>query len=482
MQRWGGCVRGEGLLGGGGRGGLCGGWRHGLKPTVLRHACGEGRLRAGSLEVVSAPIVAVIGGGQLARMMQEEAGALGIHLRALVEAADGSTGQVTPDALVGAADDEAAVRAVVAGDGTQGPGGEPAAVVTFEHEHQNASLLERLQAEGVSVQPAPQALELARDKLAMRRAMSQAGLPQPAWAEVGGPGQEAAEQMADAVEAFAVEPGGPVVLKTPRGGYDGHGVLLVRSAESLHEGEAAEWLASVARARAGQGDGRGTGGGGSLGGAAVTSLLVEQAIPFTRELAVLLARRPSGQIAVWPVAQTVQDDGMCAEVLAPAPGLDSVAVEEAELIGRTVAERTGVTGVLAVELFAVETFGEPTRLYVNELAMRPHNSGHWTQDGAVTSQFAQHLRAVLDLPLGATDTTAPTTVMVNLIGGQHEPGADALARAMAAQPEARIHLYGKQWRSGRKLGHVNMTVGQGQEVADVVEQARETVAILRGDA
>ena len=161
MQRWGGCVRGEGLLGGGGRGGLCGGWRHGLKPTVLRHACGEGRLRAGSLEVVSAPIVAVIGGGQLARMMQEEASALGIHLRALVEAADGSTGQVTPDAFVGAADDEAAVRAVVAGDGTQGPGGEPAAVVTFEHEHQDASLLERLQAESVSVQPTPQALELA---------------------------------------------------------------------------------------------------------------------------------------------------------------------------------------------------------------------------------------------------------------------------------------------------------------------------------
>lgn len=214
----------------------------------------------------------------------------------------------------------------------------------------------------------------------------------------------------------------------------------------------------------------------------VTSLLVEQAIPFTRELAVLLARTPSGQVEVWPVAQTVQEDGMCAEVLAPAPGLDSTAVEEAELIGRTVAERAGVTGVLAVELFAVETFGEPTRLYVNELAMRPHNSGHWTQDGSVTSQFAQHLRAVLDLPLGATEATAPTTVMVNLIGGRREPGPDALARAMAAHPEARIHLYGKQWRAGRKLGHVTMTVGPHQEVAEVVEQARGAVAILRGDA
>ena len=415
-------------------------------------------------------------------MMQEEASALGIHLRSLVEAADGSTGQVVVDAPVGAADDEAAVRAVTAGDGTQGPGGKPVAVLTFEHEHQDSSLLERLQDEGVSVQPTPQALELARDKLAMRRAMSEAGLPQPAWMEVGGAHQETAEQMADAVEAFAADHGWPVVLKTPRGGYDGHGVLLVRSAESLHEGEAVEWLTSVARARAGQSDGQGAGGGGSLGGAAVTSLLVERAIPFTRELAVLLARSPSGRIAVWPVAQTVQEDGMCAEVLAPAPGLDSAAVEEAELIGRTVAERAGVTGVLAVELFAVETFGEPTRLYVNELAMRPHNSGHWTQDGAVTSQFAQHLRAVLDLPLGATEATAPTTVMVNLIGGWREPGADALPRAMAAQPDARIHLYGKQWRPGRKLGHVNMTVGQDQEVADVVEQAHDVVAILRGDA
>ena len=424
----------------------------------------------------------MIGGGQLARMMQEEASALGIHLRSLVEAADGSTGQVVVDAPVGAADDEAAVRAVTAGDGTQGPGGEPVAVLTFEHEHQDSSLLERLQDEGVSVQPTPQALELARDKLAMRRAMSEVGLPQPAWVEVGGPQQETAQEMSDAVEAFAAEHGWPVVLKTPRGGYDGHGVLLVRSAESLHEGEAVEWLTSVARARAGQSDGQGAGGGGSLGGAAVTSLLVERAIPFTRELAVLLARSPSGRIAVWPVAQTVQEDGMCAEVLAPAPGLDSAAVEEAELIGRTVAERAGVTGVLAVELFAVETFGEPTRLYVNELAMRPHNSGHWTQDGAVTSQFAQHLRAVLDLPLGATEATAPTTVMVNLIGGRREPGADALSRAMAAQPDARIHLYGKQWRPGRKLGHVNMTVGSDQEVADVVEQARDVVAILRGDA
>ena len=396
-------------------------------------------------------------------MMAPAATNLGLNLHILAE---------TPQ--VGAV---AAVRTAVVGDyknlDTLREFAAGKDVITFDHEHVPTELLHTLIAEGVNVQPRPEALQYAQDKLLMRAAIERLGLPNPRWAKVS--------TLTELLE-FGDATGWPVVLKTPRGGYDGHGVLLVHSAESLREGEAAEWIASVARARAGQSDGRGTGGGGSLGGAAVTSLLVEQAIPFTRELAVLLARTPSGQVAVWPVAQTVQEDGMCAEVLAPAPGLDSVAVEEAELIGRAVAEHAGVTGVLAVELFAVETFGEPTRLYVNELAMRPHNSGHWTQDGAVTSQFAQHLRAVLDLPLGATEATAPTTVMVNLIGGRHEPGADALARAMAAHPDARIHLYGKQWRQGRKLGHVTMTVGRGQEVADVVEQARGAVAILRGDA
>lgn len=429
--------------------------------------------------------MAVIGGGQLARMMQEEASALGIDLRVLVESSTGSAGRVTVHAPVGAADDEAAVRALLTGAPTAGAeagdpaGGGPAQVLTFEHEHQDSALLQALQAEGVSVQPAPRALELARDKLAMRRAMDQAGLPQPAWAEVAGSAQE----MTEAVAAFAAEHGWPVVLKTPRGGYDGHGVLLVREPEGLRTGEAADWIASVARTLAGEDGqpGQTAGGGGSLGGGAVASLLVEQAIPFTRELAVLLARSPSGQVAVWPVAHTFQEDGMCAEVIAPAPGLDSVAVEEAEHIGRAIAQRFEVTGVLAVELFAVEAFGQPTRLYVNELAMRPHNSGHWTQDGAVTSQFAQHLRAVLDLPLGSTRATAPVTVMVNLIGGQREPGPQVLVRAMAAEPEARIHLYGKEWRRGRKLGHVTITGAPGQEAAEVLERAREVVAILRDE-
>ncbi|WP_103063849.1 5-(carboxyamino)imidazole ribonucleotide synthase [Actinomyces qiguomingii] len=416
---------------------------------------------------MSAPILAVIGGGQLARMMQEEASVLGIHLRTLVEAPNGAAAQVTVDAPVGRADDADAVRALVAG----------AAAVTFEHEHQDSALLSRLQAEGLPVRPAPEALLLARDKLAMRREVEAAVLPQPAWTEIAGDAQEMRAQ----VRRFAAEHGWPVVVKTPRGGYDGHGVLMVDSA-GLDHAEAASWLESTAAARAGHAC-AGAGGGGSLGGGAVTSLLVEEAVPFTRELAVLLARRPCGQIAVWPVIESVQSGGICVETVAPAPGLDPEAARHAVRIARTIAERADVTGVLAVELFAVED-SEGTRLYINELAMRPHNSGHWTQDGAVTSQFAQHLRAVLDLPLGATASIAPTTVMVNLLGGQTPAPADALARAMALDPQARIHLYGKRWRPGRKLGHVNLTTTatDPEGIAAARERARAVVAILRGES
>ena len=211
-------------------------------------------------------------------------------------------------------------------------------------------------------------------------------------------------------------------------------------------------------------------------------------MPFTRELAVLLARSPGGRVAVWPVVETVQADGVCAQVLAPAPGLDARAAAEAERIGRVIAERFGVTGVLAVELFAVEEPGGACALYVNELAMRPHNSGHWTQDGAFTSQFAQHLRAVLDLPLGSGAPTARATVMVNLLGGQAPPPPDGLARALAFEPAARIHLYGKAWRPGRKLGHVNLVLPgdpdrapDPREVELLRERARAVVALLRGD-
>ncbi|WP_244901015.1 5-(carboxyamino)imidazole ribonucleotide synthase [Actinomyces graevenitzii] len=416
---------------------------------------------------MSAPTVAVIGGGQLARMMQEEASALGVHLRALVEAPDGSAAQVMPDAPVGRADDAGAVRDLLQPkQGEQPQDLADAAVLTFEHEHQDHALLQQLAAQGVSVQPSAQALLYARDKLEMRRAMTRLELPQPAWSPVSQPAE---------VLEFALQHGWPVVLKTPQGGYDGHGVLLVNDAAELENGEAAKWFKALA-------DGAGVGGGGSLGGAQVSCLLVEQAVNFTRELAALVARNPSGQVEAWPVVETVQVEGMCDTVLAPAPGLKPATAALAQQVAKRVASELEVTGVLAVEMFVVEGDGGD-QLYINELAMRPHNSGHWSQDGALTSQFEQHLRAVLDWPLGSAQLVAPT-VMVNVIGWRQETDAplpdpsSRLAQALQLAPQAKIHLYGKQARRGRKLGHVNLSLAEGQDPAQAVEIGRQVAHVL----
>ena len=411
--------------------------------------------------------MAVIGGGQLARMMQEEASALGVHLRALVEAPDGSAAQVMPDAPVGRSDDAGAVHDLLQPKrGEQPQDLADAAVLTFEHEHQDHALLQQLAAQGVSVQPSAQALLYARDKLEMRRAMTRLELPQPAWRPVSQPAE---------VLEFALQHGWPVVLKTPQGGYDGHGVLLVNDAAELETGEAAKWFKALA-------DGAGVGGGGSLGGAQVSCLLVEQAVNFTRELAALVARNPSGQVEAWPVVETVQVEGMCDTVLAPAPGLKPATAALAQQVAKRVASELEVTGVLAVEMFVVEGDGGD-QLYINELAMRPHNSGHWSQDGALTSQFEQHLRAVLDWPLGSAQLVAPT-VMVNVIGWRQETDAplpdpsSRLAQALQVAPQAKIHLYGKQARRGRKLGHVNLSLAEGQDPAQAVEIGRQVAHVL----
>jgi phosphoribosylaminoimidazole carboxylase len=400
-------------------------------------------------------------------MMQEEASALGVHLRALVEAPDGSAAQVMPDAPVGRADDAGAVHDLLQPKrGEQPQDLADAAVLTFEHEHQDHALLQQLAAQGVSVQPSAQALLYARDKLEMRRAMTRLELPQPAWRPVSQPAE---------VLEFAVQHGWPVVLKTPQGGYDGHGVLLVNDAAELENGEAAKWFKALA-------DGAGVGGGGSLGGAQVSCLLVEQAVNFTRELAALVARNPSGQVEAWPVVETVQVEGMCDTVLAPAPGLKPATAALAQQVAKRVASELEVTGVLAVEMFVVEGDGGD-QLYINELAMRPHNSGHWSQDGALTSQFEQHLRAVLDWPLGSAQLVAPT-VMVNVIGWRQETDAplpdpsSRLAQALQVAPQAKIHLYGKQARRGRKLGHVNLSLAEGQDPAQAVEIGRQVAHVL----
>jgi 5-(carboxyamino)imidazole ribonucleotide synthase len=258
----------------------------------------------------------------------------------------------------------------------------------------------------------------------MRERLEALGIPVPDWATA---------VDADAVAAFLAAHGGVAIAKTPRGGYDGKGVRVVRDAHAVDD-----WL------------GAGT-------------VLLEELVPFRRELAQLVARRPSGELAVWPVVETVQRDGVCAEVTAPAPGPDSAVAAE---IGERIAVGLGVTGVLAVELFETAD----GRLLVNELAMRPHNSGHWTIDGAVTSQFEQHLRAVLDLPLGDPSPRAPWSVMVNVLGGP--PGAtipDRYPAAMTAHPAVRFHDYGKASRPGRKVGHVTAT---GSSLDAVLAEAR----------
>lgn len=396
---------------------------------------------------LDAPVtVAVVGGGQLARMMAPAASELGVGLRVLVEDPASSAAQVVSDAPVGAASDDAAIRDLIA----PGDGRPAATVLTFEHEHVPNALLTDLISHGTPVHPGPHALVQAQDKIVMRRRLTELGLPCPRWAAL--PEEPGAGRAV--LAGFLGEVGGEAVVKTSRGGYDGKGVRVVSSPDDV-----ADWFEGVA-----------------AGG---PPLLVEEKVPFVRELAALVARRPSGEVRTWPVVESIQRDGVCSEVVAPAPDLAPEAEARSREIAVAVAEGLDVTGVLAVELFETRDADGTVRVLVNELAMRPHNSGHWTIDGAVTSQFEQHLRAVLDLPLGDTAARAPWTVMANVLGSGLDALTDALPTVLARFPEARVNLYGKGIRPGRKLGHVNVS---GTDLAEVRRRAVEAAALLRGQA
>ena len=344
---------------------------------------------------------ALYSGGQLARMMQESAVALGINLRALVEASDGSTGQVTVDKAVGEPADLDAVRALIDG----------ADVLTFEHEHIPAPTMEEA-ARLVSVQPPASALLYAQDKLAMRERLTEMGIPCPAWACV-----EDEAQLAE----FGATIGWPLIVKTPRGGYDGHGVAVAHSPADV-----SSWW------------------GNGL-------LLAEALVPFTGEVAALLARTPSGEIASWPVASTVQIDGVCAEVTAPAAGIRPETAAEAQRIGERIAAELGVTGVLAVEMFVV---GDTHELVVNEIAPRPHNSGHHTLDACAADQFQQQVRIMCNLPPADTKLLS-SCCMANILGDVwQEDGGEPNWLPLQSNPNAHLHLYGKKAaRKGRKMGH-----------------------------
>ncbi len=375
-----------------------------------------------------APTLAVVGGGQLARMMAQPAIAMGLPLRLLAEAEGVSAAQVIPDHLVGDYTDLPTLRRVTAG----------ASVVTFDHEHVPTEHLHALEADGIAVRPGPDALVHAQDKAVMRRRLAELDVPCP---------RNAVVTSSVDVEAFGL----PCVLKTTRGGYDGKGVWVVRV---LDEARVAFDAAAVAG----------------------VEVLAEELVDFRRELSALVARAPSGQAAAYPVVASTQLGGICHEVVAPAPDLSPALAGQAQEIALRIAGALDVTGILAVELFET-TDG---RILVNELAMRPHNTGHWTQDGAVTSQFENHLRAVMDLPLGSPAPRSRWTVMVNILGGPTDSGRlyDGLPHAMARDPHLRVHLYGKDLRPGRKVGHVN---AYGDDLEDCLERARHAAAWFRGD-
>ncbi|MBW9209138.1 5-(carboxyamino)imidazole ribonucleotide synthase [Mumia sp. zg.B21] len=375
---------------------------------------------------MDSPALAIVGGGQLARMMEQAAVSLAVPVHLLAEGPDVSAAQVNPATTVGDYRDLATLRGVAEG----------CAVVTFDHEHVPPEHLRALDAEGHACRPGPHALLFAQDKREMRERLTALGVPCPRWAPVSD---------AAGLDRFAADGDGyPVVVKTTRGGYDGKGVWVVEDA-----GAAAEVFA------------------------AGVPLIAEELVDFRRELSALAARSPSGQVATYPVVESKQENGICREVIAPAPGLDPERAAEAEMLAMRVAAELDVVGILAVELFETAD----GRILVNELAMRPHNTGHWTMDGAETSQFENHLRAVLDLPLGSPRARARWTVMVNILGGEVGHLYDAYPHVMARDPGLKVHLYGKAVKPGRKVGHVNV---YGDDLDDLLARARHAAAWFEG--
>ena len=375
-----------------------------------------------------APVLGMVGAGQLARMTAQAAIGLGIGLAILADSPDDSAAQVWAGTRVGDYRSLDDLRAFAAG----------CDVLTFDHEHVPGDHLAALEQAGVQLRPGPAALRLTQDKLAMRERLTGLRIACPRFASVTG---------LAAIEEFAAG-SWPVVLKAVSGGYDGKGVWVCESAAQA---------ATVLERGAG------------------LAFLVEEYVAFSRELAVLAACSPHRQGAVYPVVQTVQRDGICREVIAPAPGLAPGRAAQAQELALRIAAELGVTGLLAVELFETSA-----GLLVNELAMRPHNCGHWTIEGARTSQYEQHLRAVLDLPLGSPGLAAPATAMANVLGGDDGDIYDRYIHVMAADPVVKVHMYGKPVRPGRKIGHVTVTGDrEHRDAGELADRARRAASYLR---
>lgn len=369
------------------------------------------------------PRVGIVGAGQLARMMYQAAIPLQIPVRLLAASAADGAALVARDVMIGRPDSLEDLRAFAAG----------CDVVTFDHELVEPDQLRALQAEGVVLRPGARTASVVVDKREQRRVMVELRAPVPPFAE---------GSSLEAVAAFAGEHGWPLVLKAARGGYDGRGVWICADAAVAGE---------VVTSMAGR------------------PLIAEAFVEIERELAVQVARRPGGEMVVYPAVDTVQRDGVFHESIAPASIDAAIAAEAADVASR-IAEAIECVGMLAVEFFVADG-----RLITNELAARPHNTAHYTIEGCVTSQFENHMRAVCDLPLGSTRLTAPFVATVNVFGPKDgSDAADTLADAMAVDG-AHVHLYGKESRPGRKVGHVTVC---GDDRDDVVARARKAAAML----
>jgi len=376
--------------------------------------------------------VGIIGGGQLARMMQQAAIGLGIEIRLLAEGPDVSAAQVVPLTTVGDYTHLGSLESFASG----------CDVITFDHEHVPTRHLRALQ-DRVAVRPGPEPLEFAQDKARMRERLSELGVPCPAFAICRTP-QE--------LTAFGETRGWPVIAKTSRGGYDGKGVWKL-------SGPGETQLPFDAKPEISAGE--------------EVVILAEEFIDFERELSVI-AVRSARQAVVYPVSETLQRSGVCVETITPAPRLPAEQASALQELGLRIAGELGVIGVLAVELMQARD----GRILVNELAMRPHNTGHWSIDGARTSQFENHIRAVLGLPLGAPDMICPVAVMDNVLGGAEQDLTGALQHVFARDREIAVHLYGKDVRPGRKVGHVTAC---DTDLGSAVSRARHAARYLMGE-
>ncbi len=357
-------------------------------------------------ELAYPALVGILGGGQLARMTAEAAAQLGIEAAVIEREAHSPAGRIAARELVGAWADPHLLAQLAEG----------ALAVTLENEFVEVAALETLEARGIPVFPGARTLAAVQDKLIQKRTMQAAGIPVPRFAEVTTP-----EEIAQAGQ----EMGWPLVLKARCNGYDGYGnATLHRSSDVAPAFERLGWPERA--------------------------LYVEAWAPFVRELAVMVASGRDGEMRVYPVVETVQRNHICHVVRAPAPIAPAVAEQAAQIARSAVAAIAGV-GVFGVELFETPDGG----VLYNEIAPRPHNSGHYTIEGCVTSQFENHLRAVLGLPLGSVAMVAPAAVMVNLLGSRDGPAHTAGLASALAIPGAHVHIYGKlASRPGRKMGHV----------------------------